>query len=105
MQLPLPRHIDEQKIIEAIDYRKDVDGFHPINVGRMAIGLPCFISATPLGIVTLLKRYGIEIQRRVMGSDGNPRTAGDVLKVDDERRAIQVPRKVIDAGYTPNPRN
>lgn len=60
VQLPLPRHIDEQKIIEAIDYRKDVDGFHPINVGRMAIGLPCFISATPLGIVTLLKRYNIE---------------------------------------------
>ena len=57
---PLPKHIDEQKIIEAIDYRKDVDGFHPINVGRMAIGLPCFISATPLGIITLLKRYGIE---------------------------------------------
>ena len=60
VQLPLPKHIDEQKIIEAIDYHKDVDGFHPINVGRMAIGLPCFISATPLGIVTLLKRYGIE---------------------------------------------
>ena len=60
IQLPLPKHIDEQKIIEAIDYRKDVDGFHPINVGRMAIGLPCFISATPLGILTLLQRYGIE---------------------------------------------
>ena len=60
VQLPLPKHIDEQKIIEAIDYKKDVDGFHPINVGRMAIGLPCFISATPLGIITLLKRYGIE---------------------------------------------
>ena len=58
--LPLPKHLDEQKIIEAIDYRKDVDGFHPVNVGRMAIGLPCFISATPLGIVTLLRRYGIE---------------------------------------------
>lgn len=60
VQLPLPKHIDDQKIIEAIDYRKDVDGFHPINVGRMAIGLPCFISATPLGIITLLKRYNIE---------------------------------------------
>ena len=60
IQLPLQKHIDEQKIIEAIDYRKDVDGFHPINVGRMAIGLPCFISATPLGIITLLKRYNIE---------------------------------------------
>ena len=60
VQLPLPRHINEQRIIEAIDYRKDVDGFHPINVGRMAIGLPCFISATPLGILVLLRRYGIE---------------------------------------------
>lgn len=55
VQLPLPKHIDEQKVIEAIDYRKDVDGFHPVNVGRMAIGLPCFISATPLGILTLLQ--------------------------------------------------
>lgn len=60
VQLPLPKHINEQKIIDAIDYRKDVDGFHPINVGRMAIGLPCFISATPLGIMTLLERYNIE---------------------------------------------
>lgn len=60
VQLPLPKHIDEQKVIMAIDYRKDVDGFHPINVGRMAIGLPCFISATPLGIITLLRRYNIE---------------------------------------------
>ena len=59
VQLPLPRHISEQKVTEAIDYRKDVDGFHPVNVGRMAIGLPCFISATPLGILTLLQRYNI----------------------------------------------
>ena len=59
VQLPLPPHIDEQKIIEAIDYRKDVDGFHPVNVGRMAIGLPCFISATPRGILELLRRYGV----------------------------------------------
>ena len=59
VQLPLPKHINEQRVIEAIDYRKDVDGFHPINVGRMAIGLPCFISATPLGILTLLQRYNI----------------------------------------------
>lgn len=60
VQLPLPKHINEQKIIEAIDYRKDVDGFHPINVGRMSIGLPCFVSATPAGIIELLKRYEIE---------------------------------------------
>ena len=59
VQLPLPRHIDEQKVVMAIDYRKDVDGFHPVNVGRMAIGLPCFISATPLGILTLLRYYNI----------------------------------------------
>ena len=60
VQLPLPSHIDEQKVIMAIDFRKDVDGFHPINVGRMAAGLPCFISATPLGILTLLRHYQIE---------------------------------------------
>lgn len=60
VQLPLPKHISEQKVIETIDYRKDVDGFHPVNVGRMAIGLPCFLSATPAGIVELLKRYHIE---------------------------------------------
>ena len=60
VQLPLPRHISEQKVIEAIDYKKDVDGFHPINVGRMAIGLPCYISATPKGILELLRRYNIE---------------------------------------------
>ena len=60
VQLPLPRHISEQKVIEAIDYRKDVDGFHPINVGRMSIGLPCYISATPNGILQLLKYYNIE---------------------------------------------
>lgn len=59
VQLPLPRHISEQKIIEAIDYRKDVDGFHPINVGRMSIGLPCFLSATPAGIMELLARYNV----------------------------------------------
>ncbi|MCH4155833.1 MAG: bifunctional methylenetetrahydrofolate dehydrogenase/methenyltetrahydrofolate cyclohydrolase FolD [Muribaculaceae bacterium] len=59
VQLPLPKHISEQKVIEAIDYHKDVDGFHPINVGRMSIGLPCFVSATPFGILELLRRYNI----------------------------------------------
>ena len=60
VQLPLPKHIDEQRVTEAILPEKDVDGFHPVNVGRMAIGLPAIISATPLGILTLLKRYNIE---------------------------------------------
>lgn len=60
VQLPLPKHISEQKVIEAIDHKKDVDGFHPINVGRMIIGLPAFVSATPFGILELLRRYEIE---------------------------------------------
>lgn len=60
VQLPLPRHIDENRIIEAIDPSKDVDGFHPVNIGRMAIGLPCFVSATPAGIMELLSRSGID---------------------------------------------
>ena len=60
VQLPLPKHIDEQAIIEAIDPKKDVDGFHPENVGRMVIGLPAFVSATPDGIMELLARYEID---------------------------------------------
>jgi methylenetetrahydrofolate dehydrogenase (NADP+)/methenyltetrahydrofolate cyclohydrolase len=60
VQLPLPKHISEQKVIEAIDPKKDVDGFHPVNVGRMVIGLPTYVSATPWGITQLLKRYQIE---------------------------------------------
>jgi len=60
VQLPIPKQISEQKVIEAIDFRKDVDGFHPVNVGRMVIGLPCYVSATPSGILELLKRYKIE---------------------------------------------
>ncbi len=62
VQLPLPDHIDEQKVIEAIDPKKDVDGFHPINMGRMVIGLPAYLSATPAGIMELLKRYNIETE-------------------------------------------
>ena len=60
VQLPLPKHIDESRVIEAIDPRKDVDGFHPENVGRMVLGLDSFVSATPYGIVALLDHYGIE---------------------------------------------
>lgn len=64
IQLPLPRHIDAQKVTEALDYRKDVDGFHPINVGRLAIGLPAFRPATPAGIIELLRRYEIPTKGR-----------------------------------------
>jgi len=60
VQLPLPKHFDEQKIIEAIAPEKDVDGFHPVNVGRMSLGMPAYISATPFGIMQMLKRYEIE---------------------------------------------
>ncbi len=76
VQLPLPGHISEQKVIQAIDYRKDVDGFHPINVGRMAIGLPAFISATPLGILTLLKRYNIPTSGRKVAILGRSNIVG-----------------------------
>lgn len=64
VQLPLPAHIDTQRVIEAIDWRKDVDGFHPVNVGRLAIGLPCFMPATPHGIFELLRRYDIPTSGR-----------------------------------------
>ena len=60
VQLPLPKHIDEEKITLAIDHRKDVDGFHPVNFGRMAQGMPAFLPATPYGIVEMLRRYNIE---------------------------------------------
>ena len=60
VQLPLPKHIDPEKVTEAIDYRKDVDGFHPINLGRMQRNLPCFIPATPYGILLMLEYYGLE---------------------------------------------
>ena len=60
VQLPLPKHIDEQKVTESVLPEKDVDGFHPVNVGKLVLGLPTFVSATPKGIIELLKRYNIE---------------------------------------------
>lgn len=60
VQLPLPKHISSTKVLEVLDYRKDVDGFHPINVGRMVAGLPAYLPATPYGILQLLERYNIE---------------------------------------------
>ncbi len=62
VQLPLPKHVSEQKVIEAINYKKDVDGFNPVNVGRMVLNLPSFIPATPFGIVELIRRYKIETE-------------------------------------------
>lgn len=60
VQLPIPNHIDENTVIHRISYKKDVDGFHPINLGRMVLGLPCFLPATPFGIITLIEKYNIQ---------------------------------------------
>jgi methylenetetrahydrofolate dehydrogenase (NADP+)/methenyltetrahydrofolate cyclohydrolase len=93
VQLPLPRHIDEQKIIEAIRPEKDVDGFHPINVGRQAIGLPCFHSATPAGIVELIKRYNIPTRGKRCVIIGRSNIVGKPL-------ATLMMQKGIDATVT-----
>ncbi len=81
VQLPLPKHISEQKVIEAIDPKKDVDGFHPVNVGRMVIGLPAYISATPYGIVELIKRYKIETNGKNCVIIGRSNIVGRPLSV------------------------
>ncbi len=81
VQLPLPKHIDEQTIINAIQPSKDVDGFHPVNVGKMVLGLPAFISATPLGIVELLKRYRIPTQGKHIVILGRSNIVGRPLSI------------------------
>ncbi len=88
VQLPLPKHISEQKIIEAIDPKKDVDGFHPINVGRMVIGMPAFVSATPYGIVELLKRYNIETSGKNCVVLGRSNIVGRPMSVLMSQKAI-----------------
>jgi methylenetetrahydrofolate dehydrogenase (NADP+)/methenyltetrahydrofolate cyclohydrolase len=88
VQLPLPKHISEQKVIEAIDPRKDVDGFHPINVGRMVIGLPSFVSATPFGIVELLKRYDIETNGKNCVVLGRSNIVGRPMSVLMSQKAL-----------------
>lgn len=88
VQLPLPSHISEQKVIEAIDSKKDVDGFHPENVGRMVIGLPSFVSATPFGIVELLKRYGVETSGKNCVIVGRSNIVGRPLSILMSQKAI-----------------
>ncbi len=88
VQLPLPAHIDEQKVIEAIDPKKDVDGFHPENVGRMVIGLPSFISATPFGIVELLKRYNIETSGKNCVIVGRSNIVGRPLSILMSQKSV-----------------
>lgn len=88
VQLPLPKHISEQKVIEAINPKKDVDGFHPANVGRMVIGLPSYVSATPFGIVELLKRYNIETNGKNCVIVGRSNIVGRPLSVLMSQKAV-----------------
>ncbi len=93
VQLPLPDHISENKVIEAIDPGKDVDGFHPVNVGRMVVGLPSFVSATPFGIMELLKRYEIETSGKKCVVIGRSNIVGRPV-------SILMSKKGIDATVT-----
>jgi methylenetetrahydrofolate dehydrogenase (NADP+)/methenyltetrahydrofolate cyclohydrolase len=88
VQLPLPAHIDEQRVIEAIDPAKDVDGFHPVNVGRTVIGLPSFVSATPFGIIELLKRYRVETSGKHCVIVGRSNIVGRPLSILMSQKAI-----------------
>lgn len=88
VQLPLPKHISEQKVIEAIDPKKDVDGFHPVNVGRMVIGLPAFVSATPDGIVELIRRYKIETSGKNCVIVGRSNIVGRPLSVLMSQKSV-----------------
>ncbi|MGB4840249.1 MAG: tetrahydrofolate dehydrogenase/cyclohydrolase catalytic domain-containing protein [Saprospiraceae bacterium] len=81
VQLPLPKHIDEVKVILAIDYKKDVDGFHPVNFGRMAQGLPCYLPATPYGITLLLERYNIETSGKHVVVVGRSNIVGTPISI------------------------
>ncbi|MBK8054667.1 MAG: bifunctional 5,10-methylene-tetrahydrofolate dehydrogenase/5,10-methylene-tetrahydrofolate cyclohydrolase [Saprospiraceae bacterium] len=82
VQLPLPKHIDDIKVTLTIDYKKDVDGFHPVNFGRMAQGLPCYLPATPYGITLLLERYNIE-------------TAGKHVVMLGRRKIVGTPMSIL----------
>jgi len=95
VQLPLPRHIDEVKVTLAIDFRKDVDGFHPVNFGRMAQGLPCFLPATPYGITILLERYNIETAGKHVVVVGRSNIVGTPISILLSRKS-----KVGDATVT-----
>ncbi|MBW8326966.1 MAG: bifunctional methylenetetrahydrofolate dehydrogenase/methenyltetrahydrofolate cyclohydrolase FolD [Prolixibacteraceae bacterium] len=88
VQLPLPKHISEQKVIEAIDARKDVDGFHPENIGRLVLGLPAFLSATPFGIVELLKRYQIPTSGKNCVIVGRSNIVGRPLSILMSQKAV-----------------
>ncbi|MFZ4263472.1 bifunctional 5,10-methylenetetrahydrofolate dehydrogenase/5,10-methenyltetrahydrofolate cyclohydrolase [Sphingobacterium sp. HJSM2_6] len=81
VQLPLPKHIDPEKVTEAIDYRKDVDGFHPINLGRMQRNLPCFIPATPYGILLMLDHYQLDLAGKKAVVVGRSNIVGSPMSI------------------------
>lgn len=87
VQLPLPAHIDPQKVIMAIDPNKDVDGFHPENIGRMTLGIPCFLPATPMGVIELLKRNQIQIEGKHCVIIGRSKIVGSPLSILLSRNA------------------
>ncbi len=95
VQLPLPKHIDEVKVTLAIDFKKDVDGFHPVNFGRMAQGLPCYLPATPYGITLLLDRYNIETAGKHVVVVGRSNIVGTPMSILLSRKS-----KVGDATVT-----
>jgi methylenetetrahydrofolate dehydrogenase (NADP+)/methenyltetrahydrofolate cyclohydrolase len=95
VQLPLPKHIDEQKVLMAIDPDKDVDGFHPTNVGKMALNLPTFISATPFGILELLDRYNVETSGKHVVVLGRSHIVGSPMSI-----LLSQKRKVGNATVT-----
>jgi methylenetetrahydrofolate dehydrogenase (NADP+)/methenyltetrahydrofolate cyclohydrolase len=87
VQLPLPRHISPEKVIEAIDYRKDVDGFHPVNIGRMMLNLPAYLPATPFGILELFKRYNIETEGKYCVIAGRSNIVGTPVSILMSRKS------------------
>lgn len=95
VQLPLPKHIDEQKVLMAVNPNKDVDGFHPTNVGKMALNLPTFISATPFGILELLERYQVETSGKHVVVLGRSHIVGSPMSI-----LLSQKRKVGNATVT-----
>ena len=98
VQLPLPKHIDENKVLEAIKPEKDVDGFHPVNVGKMTAGLASFVSATPMGITILLKRYGIETSGKHCVILGRSNIVGRPMSILMSQREINSTVTVLHSG-------
>ena len=95
VQLPLPGHISEERVIESIDPDKDSDGFHPVNLGKMVIGLPCYLPATPFGIIELIKRYGIETSGKNCVVIGRSNIVGRPVSILMSQKGIDATVSVV----------